>query len=155
MGRARASVDVPGRASDAEALWYDPVRWPAWIDGFGHVVELADGWPAEGRLVWNSAPGGRERVIETVTAYEPRSGQTLAVEDSRLHGTQRVEFTPGPDAVKITLSLDYELKERTPVTWLVDALFVRRAIVASLRRTLDRFVRERRGDMELEAVTSR
>jgi Polyketide cyclase / dehydrase and lipid transport len=155
MGRAAASVEVPGLASDAEALWYDPVRWPAWIDGFGHVVELAEGWPAEGRLVWNSTPGGRERVIETVTAYEPRAGQTLAVEDSRLRGTQRVEFTPGPDAVKVTLSLDYELKERTPVTWLVDAVFVRRAVVASLRRTLDRFVRERRGDMELEGVTSR
>ena len=155
MGRAEASVRVPGLASEAEALWYDPVRWPAWIDGFGHVVELAEGWPAAGRLVWNSTPGGRERVIETVTAYEPRAGQTVAVEDSRLRGTQRVEFTPGPEAVRVTLSLDYELKERTPVTWLVDALFVRRAIVASLRRTLDRFARERRGDMELEAVTSR
>jgi hypothetical protein len=155
MARAEASVQVPGLASEAEALWYDPVRWPAWIDGFGHVVELSDGWPAEGRLVWNSRQGGRERVIETVTAYEARGGQTLAVEDSRLRGTQRVDFTPGPDAVKITLSLDYELKERAPLTWLLDALFVRRAIVASLRRTLERFARERRGDMELEAVTSR
>ncbi len=34
-------------------------------------------------------------------------------------------------------------------------LFVRREVVASLRRTLARFARERRGDMELEAVTSR
>jgi Polyketide cyclase / dehydrase and lipid transport len=155
MGRAEASVRVPGRASEAEALWYDPIRWPAWIDGFGHVVELSDGWPADGRLVWNSTPGGRERVIETVTAYEPRAGQTVAVEDSRLRGTQRVEFGPGHDDVKVTLSLDYELKERRPLTWLLDLLFVRRAIVASLRRTLDRFARERRGDMELEAVTSR
>jgi hypothetical protein len=155
MGRAEASVQVPGLASEAEALWYDPVRWPAWIDGFGHVVELTEGWPAEGRVVWNSTPGGRERVIETVMAYEPRAGQALAVEDSRLRGTQRVAFRPGPETVEVTLSLDYELKERTPVTWLVDALFVRRAIVASLRRTLDRFARERRGDMELGAVTSR
>jgi polyketide cyclase/dehydrase/lipid transport protein len=155
MGRAEASVQVPGLASEAEALWYDPIRWPAWIDGFGHVVELADGWPAEGRLVWNSTPGGRERVIETVTAYEPRAGQTLAVEDSKLRGTQQVRFTPGAETVKVTLSLDYELKERAPLTWLLDALFVRRAIVASLRRTLARFARERRGDMELEAVTSR
>ena len=105
--------------------------------------------------MWNSAPGGRERVIEDVIAYEPRTGQTLAVEDSRLRGTQRVAFTPGPDQTKVTLTLSYEIKERTPVTWLVDALFVRRAVVASLRRTLDRFARERRGDMELEAVTSR
>jgi hypothetical protein len=100
MGRASASIDVPGLASEAEALWYDPVRWPSWVDGFGHVVELSDGWPAEGTLLWNSTPEGRGRVLETVTAYEPRSGQTLAVEDGRLRGTQQVRFEPGPDAVK-------------------------------------------------------
>ena len=155
MGRAEASVQVPGLASDAEALWYDPVRWPAFIDGFGHLVEISEEWPAAGTAVWNSAPGGRERVIERVEAYEPRVGQTLAVEDTRVRGTQRVTFTPGPDHTKVTLSLVYEIKERTPVTWLVDLLFVRRAVVASLRRTLARFARERRGDMELEAVTSR
>jgi polyketide cyclase/dehydrase/lipid transport protein len=155
MGRAQASVEVPGLASEAEALWYDPIRWPAFIDGFGHLVEISEEWPASGTAVWNSAPGGRERVIERVEAYEPRAGQTLAVEDSRLRGTQRVTFTPGSDHTKVTLSLQYEIKERTPVTWLVDLLFVRRAVVASLRRTLARFARERRGDMELEAVTSR
>lgn len=155
MSRATASIEVPGLASEAEALWYDPVRWAAWIDGFGHVVELSDGWPAEGTLKWDSTPGGRGRVLETVTAYEPRSGQALSVEDSRLRGTQRVEFTPGPDAVKVTLTLEYELKERYPLTWLVDALFVRRAIAASLRRTLARFAHERRGDLDMEAEASR
>ena len=155
MSRATASIEVPGLASEAEALWYDPVRWAAWIDGFGHVVELSDGWPAEGTLKWDSTPEGRGRVLETVTAYEPRSGQALSVEDSRLRGTQRVAFTPGPERTKVTLSLEYEIKDRTPVTWLVDALFVRRELLASLRRTLARFARERRGDMELEAVTSR
>jgi hypothetical protein len=155
MGRASASVQVPGLASEAEALWYDPVRWPAWVDGFGHVVEVSEGWPAEGRSVWNSTPQGRGRVMETVTAYEPRAGQTLAIEDERLRGTQRVEFTPGADATTVTLSVEYELKERAPLTWLVDALFVRRAVAASLRRTLSRFARERRGDMELEGVSSR
>jgi Polyketide cyclase / dehydrase and lipid transport len=155
MGRASASIDVPGLASEAEELWYDPVRWSSWIDGFGHVVELSDGWPAEGRLQWNSTPEGRGRVLETVSAYEPRSGQTLAVEDRRLHGTQRVAFEPGPEAVKVTLTLDYRLKEGNAMTWLVDLLFVRREIAASLRRTLARFARERRGDMELEREASR
>src|SRR5215216_2156252 len=155
MGRASASIEVPGLASDAEALWYDPVRWPAFVDGFAHVVELSDGWPAEGRLTWNSTPGGRGRVREIVTAYEPRGGQTLEVEDSRLRGTQRVEFMPGPDAVKVVLELDYALKERNALTWLVDRLFVRREIVASLRRTLTRFASERRGDMEMELEASR
>ena len=155
MGRASASIEVPGLASEAEALWYDPVRWAAFVDGFGHVVKLSDGWPAEGTLQWNSTPEGRGRVLETVISYEPRAGQSLAVEDSRLRGTQRVEFTPGPEAVKVTLTLDYELKERTALTPFLDRLFVRRAVAASLRRTLARFVRERRGDLELEAETSR
>jgi hypothetical protein len=155
MGVAAATVQVPGLASDAEALWYDPIRWAAWVDGFGHVVELADGWPAAGQLVWESTPGGRGRVLEIVTAYEARQGQTLSVEDSRLRGKQRVTFEPGPDAVTVTLRLDYELKEQAPLTWVVDRLFIRRAVTASLRRSLSRFARERRGDMELEAVTSR
>ena len=155
MGRASASIDVPGLASEAEALWYDPVRWASWVDGFGHVVELSDGWPVEGRLQWNSTPGGRGRVLETVSAYEPRSGQTLAVEDSRLRGTQRVAFAPGRDGVKVTLTLDYRLKEGNAMTWLVDRIFVRRELAASLRRTLVRFAHERRGDMELEREASR
>jgi hypothetical protein len=153
--KASASIEVPGLASEAEALWYDPVRWAAWVDGFGHVARLPEGWPADGTVVWDSPPAGRGRVLETVTAYEPRSGQTLVVEDARLRGTQRVVFTPATDAVKVTLELDYQLKERKPLTWLVDLLFVRRQITASLRRTLARFVRERRGDMELEREVSR
>ena len=64
MGRAEASVEVPGLASDAEALWYDPIRWPAFVDGFGHLVEISAEWPAAGTAIWHSAPGGRERVIE-------------------------------------------------------------------------------------------
>jgi Polyketide cyclase / dehydrase and lipid transport len=155
MGRAAASIAVPGLASEAEALWYDPVRWASWIDGFGHVVELPDGWPAEGTLRWDSLPEGRGRVLETVTAYEPRGGQTLAVEDARLRGTQRVEFQPGPDAVEVMLTLDYELKDRNPLTWLIDRAFVRREIAASLRRTLARFANERRADTELEREASR
>ena len=155
MGRVVASVDVPGHASEAEALWYDPVRWASWVDGFGHALTVPEGWPAEGTLQWISLPEGRGRVHETVTSYEPRAGQSLAVEDSRLRGTQRVEFTPGAEAVKVALTLEYELKQRTPLTPLIDGLFVRREIAASLRRTLARFARERRGDLELEAEASR
>jgi hypothetical protein len=155
MGCASASIEVPGRASDAEALWYDPARWAAWIDGFAHVVELADGWPAEGRLVWQSRPDGRGRVLERVLRYEPRAGQTLAVEDARLRGTQRVAFSPGADRVTVTLTLEYEIKERHLFSWAVDRLYVRRALTASLRRTLARFARERRGDLDLAALTSR
>ena len=73
MGKARASIEVPGLASAAEELWYDPQRWASWVDGFGHVARLSDEWPAAGTLTWDSVPGGRGRVLETVVSYEPRA----------------------------------------------------------------------------------
>ena len=80
MPRVSASTVVPGRVVEAEALWYDPHRWAAWIDGFGHVAKLEGEWPQVGaRLLWDSRPQGRGRVAESVVAYEPRAGQTLVV----------------------------------------------------------------------------
>jgi len=156
MGRAAATVLVPGRVSDAEALWYDPVRWAAWVDGFGHVVEVAESWPATGaRLVWDAPPGGRGRVIERVVAYEPRVGQELEVEDERLRGRRRVSFAAADDGVTVALSLEYELKQRHALTWAVDVVSVRPATAASLRRTVARFARERVADLEWEAEGSR
>jgi hypothetical protein len=148
--RVRAAVSVPGLASEAEALWYDPQRWPAWVDGFGHVTKLEGEWPAPGaRAVWDSRPGGRGRVVERVSAYEARSGQTLAVEDEQLTGTQTVTFEPGPDGVAVALELEYEMKNTNLFTPLTDALFIRRALRESLQRTVNAFARELRGDREL------
>ena len=150
MGSVRAVQRVPGLASDAAELGYDPQRWPAWVDGFSHVVKLEGEWPDVGaRSVWESRPGGRGRVVERVTAYEARTGQTLEVEDEKLRGTQQVSFTPGPDGVEVALELEYELKVRNPFTPLSDALYIRRALRDSLKRTLLRFARERQGDIEL------
>jgi hypothetical protein len=144
-------VTVPGLASEAEALWYDPQRWSAWIDGFGHVDKLEGEWPATGaRLVWWSKPGGRGRVVERVLAYEPRTGQTLHVEDEKMRATQRVAFRPAEDdSVEVALELEYELKDRNALTPVIDLLFIRRALRDSLRRSLVRFGRERRADIEL------
>ena len=150
MRTVRAVQSVPGLASDAEALWYDPQRWPAWVDGFGHVVKLEGEWPAPGaRAVWDSRPGGRGRVIERVIAFEARAGQTLAVEDEKLRGTQRVVFEPGSDGVQVALELEYEIKGANVFTPLTDALFIRRALRESLKRSLLRFARERRADIEM------
>jgi hypothetical protein len=149
MGRAAASISVPGRAAEAEALWYDPSRWASWIDGFGHTVKLEGEWPRVGaRLVWDSPPGGRGRVQEIVAAYETRTGQTLEVEDATMSGRQTVAFKPGPEATEVTLSIVYEIKERTLLTPVVDLLFVRRAMRDSLRRTLARFSNERKAEIQ-------
>ena len=147
MSRARATTTVPGRIIEAEELWYDPHRWAAWIDGFGHVAKLEGEWPRVGaRLLWDSRPHGRGRVAERVTAYEPRAGQTLEVEDGKLTGLQAVTFEPIDDQVRISLTLEYTLKDRTPITPILDLAFIRRALRASLQRTLARFGHERRAE---------
>ena len=150
MGKVRAQVSVPGLASEAEALFYDPQRWPAWIDGFGHIAKLEGPWPRTGaRVVWDSKPGGRGRVVERVERFEARSGQSVEVEDEQLRGTQTVSFEPDGDVVTVALELEYELKQGGFFMPLTDALFIRRAMRDSLKRTLTRFARERRAELEL------
>lgn len=139
MGRARVALDLPGTPEGAEALWHDLSRWPGFVDGFRHAVKVEGGWPAAGgRLVWDSRPGGRGRVVEWVTACEPGRGQTAEVEDERLRGTQTIAFVPLRDGVEVALELRYALKARNPLTPIVDLLFIRRALADSLRRTVRR-----------------
>jgi hypothetical protein len=140
MARVRASIVVPGLASEAEELWYDTTRWPSFVDGLHHIARLEGDWPRQGaRVLWDSQPGGRGRVQERVTSYVARGGQTLDVEDEKLRGTQRVGFTPLEDGVMVALELTYSLKEQRPGMALVDLLFIRRPQRESLERTLRRF----------------
>jgi hypothetical protein len=140
MGRVRATIAVPGLASEAEALWYDTTRWATFVDGLHHIARLEGDWPRAGaRVLWDSRPGGRGRVQERVTAYAAREGQTAAVEDQKIRGTQRVSFTPTEAGVTVSLELRYELKETRPGMALVDLLFIRRPQRESLERTLRRF----------------
>ena len=149
MKTVRTAVVVPGPVEEVEALWFDLTRWPAFVDGFAAVAKRDEAWPRAGSLAWDSRPGGRGRVLEDVTGYEPGAGHASRVEDAQLRGTQTVGFTEEGDVVRVSLALEYELKERTPFTPIVDAFFVRRALGDSLRRTLTRFASERAGDAEL------
>jgi hypothetical protein len=142
-----ATTTVPGRLAEVEEVWYDEHRWPSWIDGFGHVVKLEGEWPHVGaRLVWQSPPKGRGLVQERVTAFEARTGQTLEVEDERLRGIQTVAFEAVGEEVRVTLTLEYELKQAGPLSPLVNRLFIRRSLGDSLRRTVTRFGYERRAE---------
>lgn len=150
MKRAQASVVVPGPVEAVEDLWLDSARWSAWLDGFGRVVSLDAQWPSEGAvLVWESRPGGRGRVRERVAGRESAERHALEVEDEQLEGTQTVAFRAGEQGVLVELVLAYELKERNPFTGLVDLLYIRRALRASLQRSLARFAQERIADAEL------
>jgi len=140
MGRVAVSIHIPRRASEAEALWYDTRRWASFVDGLKHVATVEGDWPRAGaRVLWDSHPGGRGRVMERVLRYESRSGQELAVEDEQIRGTQRIAFEPRPDGVQVRLELEFELKQRRPLQPVVDALFLRRPWRESMQRTLHRF----------------
>jgi uncharacterized membrane protein len=150
MGKVGAEIEVDMPLNAVEALWYDTGRWPSFIDGFGHVAKLDGDWPLEGsRVVWESTPRGRGRVVERVVGHSPGEGQTVSVEDPKLRGTQRIQFEALADGTAVALVLEYELKESTALTPIIDALFIRRAQRDALRRTLMRFSRELHADAEL------
>jgi hypothetical protein len=150
VGRARVKVEVAGRLSEAEALWYDPRRWASFVDGFAHLQTIPPGWPREGRLVWDSRPGGRGRVVENVARYAAGDGQDSDFEDEKMTGTQSVRFAPaGEDSVVISLEQRWKLKAAYPGSAVVDAIFIRRAVRDSLARTLRRFAIELRAEREL------
>jgi hypothetical protein len=145
VSRLRVSATVPGPADAVRALWQDPSRWPSFVDGLGRVVRVEGDWPQEGRVVWDSKRSARGRVVE-VAAGPGR----VDVEDARITGTQVLTVEPAADGlVRLTVELEYRLKDGPGVRPLVDLLIVRRALGDGLRRTLRRFLIER----EDEAVT--
>ncbi len=136
-----------GTVPEAERCWYDTTVWSHWIDGLDHVVTVEGPWPRPGATVtWESGPAGRGRVTEHVIAHEPLTGQTVEVQDVSIRGRQTVTFTPASPGVEVALTLEYELLRRSIVSPLVDALFIRRAMTASLHATVARF------GVELEAA---
>jgi hypothetical protein len=152
MGRVRAELQLPGVAtSDAEELWYDTRRWPTFVDGIGHVFKVDEGWPRRpgATVVWDAKPGGRGRVLERVVSFEARVGQTVEVEDEKIHGRQTIGFAPGTEGCTVTLELHYAIKHDRGVPAVVDFLFVRRPMRDSLKRTLARFEREARAPADL------
>jgi uncharacterized membrane protein len=122
-------------------LWIDISRWPTFVDGFGHVERIDEGWPAVGsKLVWRSPPTGRGIVTERVTAIEPGTRFAARVFEERLTGTQTVEFaTLDGGGCEVAVQLEYELQGGGPIHWLVDVIFIRRAQRDALMRTLRRF----------------
>lgn len=140
MRTVRVARRFSGTVHEAEQLWYDTDRWPTWVDGLAHVAKVDGQWPEVGsKVVWDSFPAGRGRVVERVVAYEARAGQALEVEDESIRGRQSVVFSPLQERVEVELALEYEIKKRSVFTPVVDLLFIRRAMLTSLGSTLSRF----------------
>lgn len=157
MGTATARQLLPGASvAEAERLWLDLARWPAFVDGFGTLARHEGHWPRPGtRIIWDSLRNGRGRVVEHVAEYEPGATQLVRVEDPKLHGAQRVRFTAYDGGCEIALELDYVLKEPGLGGRLTDLLFVRRSLSDALRRTLRRFAVELEADRALHAEPER
>jgi hypothetical protein len=140
VGAVRVSESFPGSVHEAERCWYDTASWPRWVDELARVVSVEGEWPQHGSaVIWQSGPAGRGRVTERVVEYEPLEGYTVEVEDDSITGEQKVSFDPVEDGVEVELALRYRIKRRSPLTQLVDALFVRRVMIGSLEKTLGGF----------------
>ena len=157
MGTVAARQTLPGASVDeAQALWLDLDRWPAFVDGFGTISRRQGDWPQAGaRIVWDSLRNGRGRVVEQVTDFEPGVTQLVLVEDPQLRGTQRVGFRAYDGGCEISLELDYALKASGIGGRLTDVLFVRRALADALRRTLRRFAIELESDRAIQVESER
>jgi Polyketide cyclase / dehydrase and lipid transport len=147
---AEARIAVRLDPDDAFALWADPARWPAFVEGFGRLASVDREWPGPGaKAVWDSIPGGRGRVTEQVTE---RDGARLSMQvfEDAMAGTQTFAAVPGPDGGSVVqLRLDYELARGGPLNGVADWLFIRRALRDALRRTLQRFAVEAEEDAGL------
>ena len=97
MGRVRAQVDLPALASQAEdaLVRHRPL---AGVRGRPRSTSprVEGDWPRAGaRVVWDSHPGGRGRVVERVVALRAAAAaRSVEVEDEKVRGTQRVSFAP-------------------------------------------------------------
>jgi hypothetical protein len=140
--KARAASLLPLAPEGALALWTDPSRWATFVEGFAHAVEVSPDWPAEGsKLVWQSTAGGRGRVTEKVLEHSTHRFTTQVYEDA-FQGRQALTVSEDAEGTRAELTLDYELTRGGPLRGLADALFIRRALRDSLRRTLHRFAVE-------------
>jgi hypothetical protein len=137
--RASARGPLPLPPAEVLRLWSDVDRWPTFVEGFARRLDLTENWPAPGsRVVWESTPDGRGRVTEAVKESEPDRFSTQVYEKA-LTGVQTLRALPANGGSEVELALEYELTRYGPLSGVADALFIRRALRDSLRRTLFRF----------------
>lgn len=149
MRRASARATLPLTPPEVLRLWSDVARWPSFVEGFARRLQLTEAWPEPGgRVVWESTPDGRGRVTETVTENAPDRFATQVYEKA-LTGTQTLRAVPASDGSEVELSLEYELPRYGPLGGVADAIFIRRALRDSLRRTLYRFAIEAEEEAKL------
>ena len=134
---------MPLSREAALRLWTELSRWVSFIEGFARVVESDPSWPAhESRVIWESIPAGRGRVTEKVVEPPAAGAFATMVFEDRLAGRQTFHAVESAGGARIELALEYTLTRYGPLGGLADAIFIRRALRDSLRRTMARFAVE-------------
>ena len=142
MSVVEQEVVVAASLADAWDFYFEPRRWPDWVDSFGSVVEI-DGYPeAGGMLRWKSIPAGRGEVVEKVLEHEHRRKHRVKFTDPSLEGEMTVTFAIEGEGTKIVASMDYRLLEKSVFARLGALLFLKAQIRGTLRRSLDAFAPE-------------
>lgn len=145
VGRVLADAQV----SEVEALWLDPESWTRYVDGFGALARTDGEWPHPGaRVVWDSRPGGRGRVVEDGDSYEPGAKIVTTLQDGEMTGTQTVTLGEDDLGVRMEIELQYDRTNAGALKQATESLFVKSALKASLKRTLERFDQELAIDRE-------
>ena len=143
MGLAHVNQDFIASLADAEELWLDTDRWPAFVDGCARVESCDGPWPRAGAEVrWHSTPHGRGAVRERVLEHQPGVLHRREVSDDSSSGVLLCRWEVLEGGVALALEYDYRLGGSPLIRPVLDALFVRRAQTDSLRRTLTLFGRE-------------
>ncbi len=142
MARLTESLLVSASLAETWAFYFEPRSWASWVDGFGSL-ERADGYPeGGGTLVWNSNPAGRGTVRERVLEHSPRTRHRIEFADPESSGELLSQFAVEGERTRVTLTMEYRLSARGPLSGLTDRLFVRGQIRQALQRTLLRFKHE-------------
>ena len=152
MAEVEASVEITAPLADVWDIYFDPARWPAWVDGFSAVTSSEDYPQTGGELRWTSNPAGRGAVTERVLEHEPRRRHRVAFTDPGAEGELEVRFemVPGGEAdrrTKVTQEVSYRLRSGGPLRALTDRLFIR----AQMRSSLERSLSDLRAEAEAEA----
>jgi uncharacterized protein YndB with AHSA1/START domain len=136
MARVSSEVEIAAPAAAVWDLYFDPGRWPLWVDQFSEVTS-SDGYPHEGgTLVWRSGRAGRGEVTERVLEHHPRRLHRIAFTDPETDGELATSFDVIASGTRVRQKLDYEIRRGGVFVRISDLLFVRSQMRASLARSL-------------------
>jgi uncharacterized protein YndB with AHSA1/START domain len=142
MAKVAEEILIEATLAEVWGAYFEPRRWPSWVDGFQAVVS-SQGYPEEGgTLRWRSNPSGRGTVSERVLEHEPRHRHRVGFSDDASEGELLTTFTMQRQSVLVRQELTYELKEAKPLHRLTDRFFVRPRLRESLARSLRRLKAE-------------